>query len=144
MVLPEPLASRAGQRGVNLRAALAVLADGRPRTAKEIVQAGIAQRLLPHGASAQVLYVSLTQYLARAKESGRLQLIVQDADRRFRANHPVDDWPEPDEPARPPQSTRARTPRSRFRRGVPSTTSTHTKSGFAGSLTATILRRSSA
>src|ERR1700682_3552146 len=98
MVLPEPLASRAGQRGVNLRAALAVLADGRPRTAKEIVQAGIAQRLLPHGASAQVLYVSLTQYLARAKESGRLQLIVQDADRRFRANHPTDDWPEPDQP----------------------------------------------
>jgi hypothetical protein len=97
MVLPEPLA-KAGQRGVNLRAALAVLADGRPRTAKEIVEAGVAQRLLPHGASAQVLYVSLTQYLARVNESGRAQLIVQDPDRRFRANHPIDDWPEPDEP----------------------------------------------
>ena len=44
MVLPEPLA-KAGQRGVNLRAALAVLADGRPRTAKEIVEAGIARHL---------------------------------------------------------------------------------------------------
>ena len=97
MVLPEPLA-KAGQRGVNLRAALAVLADGRPRTAKEIVEAGVAQRLLSHGASAQVLYVSLTQYLARVNESGRAQLIVQDADRRFRANHPTDDWPEPDQP----------------------------------------------
>ncbi len=97
MVLPEPLA-KAGQRGVNLRAALAVLADGRPRTAKEIVEAGVAQRLLPHGASAQVLYVSLTQYLARVNESGRALLIVQDPDRRFRANHPIDDWPEPDEP----------------------------------------------
>jgi hypothetical protein len=97
MVLPEPLA-RAGQRGVNLRAALAVLADGKPRTAKEIVEAAIAQHLLPHTASGQVLYVSLTQYLARVKESGRLQLIVQDPDRRFRANHPIDDWPEPDEP----------------------------------------------
>jgi Restriction endonuclease len=96
MVLPEPLA-RAGQRGVNLRAALAVLADGKPRTAKEIVAAGIAGHLLPHGASSQVLYVSLTQYLARAKESGRLQLIVQDSDRRFRTNHPIDDWPEPAE-----------------------------------------------
>jgi restriction endonuclease len=99
MVLPEPLASAtAGRRGVNLRAALAVLSDGRPRTAKEIVAAGIAQRLLPRGASAQVFYVSLTQYLARVKESGRLQLIVQDADRRFRANHAIDDWPEPDQP----------------------------------------------
>ena len=97
MVLPEPLA-RAGQRGVNLRAALAILADGKPRTAKEIVEAAVARHLLPHTASGQVLYVSLTQYLARVKESGRLHLIVQDPDRRFRANHPLDDWPEPDEP----------------------------------------------
>ena len=97
MVLPEPLA-RAGQRGVNLRAALAVLADGKPRTAKQIVEAATARGLLPHHATAQVLYVSLTQYLARANLSGRLQLIVQEPDRRFRANHPVDDWPEPDEP----------------------------------------------
>jgi hypothetical protein len=97
MVLPEPLA-KAGQRGVNLRAALAILADGKPRTAKEIVEAAIARHVLPHGASSQVLYVSLTQYLARAKESARLQLIVQDPDRRFRANHPLDDWPEPTDP----------------------------------------------
>jgi restriction endonuclease len=97
MVLPEPLA-KAGQRGVNLRAALAVLADGKPRTAKQIVEAAIARHLLPHGASGQVLYVSLVQYLARAKDSARLQLIVQDPDRRFRANHPIDDWPEPAEP----------------------------------------------
>ncbi|MEA2721643.1 MAG: hypothetical protein QOJ39_3507, partial [Candidatus Eremiobacteraeota bacterium] len=81
MVLPEPLA-KAGQRGVNLRAALAVLADGKPRTAKEIVEGAVARRLLPHSASGQVLYVSLTQYLARVRESGRLQLIVQDPDRR--------------------------------------------------------------
>src|SRR3982075_239440 len=97
MVLPEPLA-KAGQRGVNLRAALAILADGKPRTAKQIVEAGTARHLLPRGASGQVLYVSLVQYLARAKDSGRLQLIVQDPDRRFRANHPIDDWPEPREP----------------------------------------------
>jgi hypothetical protein len=97
MVLPEPLA-KAGQRGVNLRAALAILADGKPRTAKQIVEAAIARHLLPHGASGQVVYVSLVQYLARAKDSGRLLLIVQDPDRRFRANHPIDDWPEPDDP----------------------------------------------
>src|ERR1700686_740107 len=97
MVLPEPLA-KAGQRGVNLRAALAVLADGKPRTAKQIVETGVARHLLPHGASEQVLYVSLVQYLARAKDSARPQLILQDPDRRFRANHPIDDWPEPDEP----------------------------------------------
>jgi hypothetical protein len=94
MVLPEPLA-HGSMRGVNLRATLAVLADGKPRTAADIVEAAVARKLLPSGASGRVVYVSLLQYLARAKQSGRLQLIVQDPDRRFRANHPVDDWPEP-------------------------------------------------
>src|SRR5947209_5795191 len=97
MVLPEPFA-RAGQRGVNLRATLAVLADGKPRTAHEIVEAAIARHLLPHSSTGRVLYVSLLQYLARAKGWGGVQLIVQDPERRFRANHPVDAWPEPDEP----------------------------------------------
>jgi Restriction endonuclease len=94
MLLPEPLA-KSGPRGANLRATLAVLADGKPRTAKEIVAQGIARGLLPRDAQSRVLYVSLLQYLARAKGSGRLQLILQDPDRRFRSNHPVDDWPEP-------------------------------------------------
>jgi hypothetical protein len=97
IALPEPLA-KGNRRGVNLRAALAVLGDGKPRTARQIVDAAIEQHLLPHGTSAQVVYVSLTQYLDRAAHAGRRQLIVQDADRRFRVNHPIDDWPDPTDP----------------------------------------------
>lgn len=111
MLLPEPLGNATPHdeggrtaRGVNLRAALAILADGKPRTAKELTEAAIAANLLPHTATASVVYVSLIQYLARANGTGRRALIVQDADRRFRSNHPVDDWPDPAEPlaVRPP------------------------------------------
>lgn len=90
-------------RGANIRAAVAILADGKPRSADELLAAAVAQGLLAANVTRKHLYIALTQYIARTKGVGRVPLIVQDPDRRFRANHPADDWPEPREPlaARP-------------------------------------------
>ena len=96
-------------RGANIRAAVAVLADGKPRTADELLAAALARKLLAPSVSRKHLYIALTQYIARTKGVGRVPLIVQDPDRRFRANHPPDDWPEPRAPLapRPPAANAA-------------------------------------
>lgn len=91
-------------RGVNIRAAVAILADGKPRGADELLAAAQAAHLLAPTVTRKHLYIALTQYIARTLGVGRVPLIVQNPDRRFRANHPADDWPEPAQPlaARPP------------------------------------------
>ena len=96
-------------RGANIRAAVAVLADGKPRDADELLAAAVARGLLAPGVSRKHLYIALTQYIARTKGVGRVPLIAQDPDRRFRANHPADDWPEPRRPLapRPPPAAAA-------------------------------------
>lgn len=93
-----------GLRGANIRAAVAILADGKPRGADELLAAAQAAHLLAPTVTRKHLYIALTQYIARTLGVGRVPLIVQNPDRRFRANHPADDWPEPAQPlaARPP------------------------------------------
>ncbi|MBC5800276.1 MAG: hypothetical protein GIX03_09890 [Candidatus Eremiobacteraeota bacterium] len=78
-----------------LDAALAILADGKPREAGEILAAGIARKLLPATLTRKAVYILLEQYIARTQGRGRTPRIVQDPDRRFRVNHFRDDWPAP-------------------------------------------------
>jgi hypothetical protein len=84
-----------GVRGHVITAAIAVLADGRPRTSEEILNAALARGLVPAGTTKKYIYVALIEYIARTKGHERKPFVVQDPDRRFRANHPTDPWPEP-------------------------------------------------
>jgi hypothetical protein len=84
-----------GVRGHVITAAIAVLADGLPRTAEEICAQALARELVPVGTSKKYVYTALIEYIARTKGHERKPAIVQDRDRRFRANHPPDPWPAP-------------------------------------------------
>ena len=82
-----------GVRGHVITAAIAVLADGLPRAAEEICAQALARGLVPAGTSKKYVYTALIEYIARTKGHERKPAIVQDRDRRFRANHPTDPWP---------------------------------------------------
>jgi len=84
-----------GVRGHVITAAVAVLADGLPRSSDEICREALARKLVPAGTSKRYVYTALIEYIARTKGHERKPLIVQDPDRRFRANHPADPWPAP-------------------------------------------------
>ncbi len=96
-----------GVRGHVITAAIAVLADGLPRTAAEICTQALAHGLVPPRTSKKYVYTALIEYIARTKGRERKPAIVQDSDRRFRANHPADPWP-----AAAADATPGRTPTS--------------------------------
>ncbi len=75
-------------------AALVVLADGRPRTYIEIYTEARKRKLVAN-VNEKTWYNSIQGYVQRRIAGGRDSLIVQDVDRRFRLNHPADDWPNP-------------------------------------------------
>lgn len=85
------------QRGHVIDTALVVLADGHPRTGDEIWTEARRRHLLPHTQKKDV-YIALVAYIERHSGQGRWCTIVQDVDRRFRLNHPLDDWPDPKHP----------------------------------------------
>ena len=76
-------------------AALIVLADGHPRTYSEIFSEAVKRKIVSSDANQKTWYNSLQGYIQRRFSEGRQALIVQDVDRRFRLNHPADDWPAP-------------------------------------------------
>lgn len=76
-----------------LRAALQVLQDGVPRDAQTILKEALARELVPAGTQAKYFYTSLLEYIVRTSGHGHRPLVVQDADRRFRLNEPLDPWP---------------------------------------------------
>lgn len=84
-----------GVRSHVITAAVAVLGDGVPRSSDEICREALARELVPARTSKRYVYTALIEYIARTKGHERKPLIVQDADRRFRANHPADPWPAP-------------------------------------------------
>jgi hypothetical protein len=85
----------AGVRGHVITAAIAVLADGLPRTADEICSAALERKLVPAATTKKYVYTALIEYIARTRGHDRKPAIVQDPDRRFRANHAADPWPAP-------------------------------------------------
>jgi hypothetical protein len=82
------------QPGHIIDVALLVLSDGHPRTGDEIWAEGRRRHFLATTAKKDV-YVALIAYIERHSGQGRWSVIVQDVDRRFRLNHPLDDWPDP-------------------------------------------------
>ena len=85
----------ASERANIIDVSLTVLADGNPRTSIQIFEEGLRRHMFPRTTSDKQVYVALVQYIERRVAAGRRPLIVQDIDRRFRINHPADDWPEP-------------------------------------------------
>jgi hypothetical protein len=70
-----------------------ILADGITRSADEIVDEAVKERLLAASYNPRYLYTALIEYIARANGNGRKPYIVQDENRNFRLNEPADDWP---------------------------------------------------
>ncbi len=80
-------------KGEVLEASFAILADGNARTANDILQEGWRRGVFERTQSQKNLYAALTHYVERMLVRGRKPVIVQDPDRRFRLNRPIDDWP---------------------------------------------------
>lgn len=76
-----------------LDAAVSVLADGKPRTADEILAEGRRLGIFDQSQTRKHIYTALSQYVERTLGRGRKPFIIEEADRRFRLNRPVDDWP---------------------------------------------------
>jgi hypothetical protein len=85
-----------------ITAALAILEDGKPRTADELLEEALARKLLTSTTLSKNLSGTLVDYIARWMYRGRKPQIVQGADRRFRINEPPDDWPDLVKIATPP------------------------------------------
>lgn len=90
-------------RAWTIDAAVSILADGKPRSAPEIFAEGVKRGLFdPHRQTRKTIYTNLALYIERALGSGIKPLILQDPDRRFRLNRPIDDWPTIDTTGLPP------------------------------------------
>jgi hypothetical protein len=81
------------QKGYLLSAVVQILADGKPKSASELLKEGQRRGTLPSSIVAQYVYVSLILYMRRFLSRARRSPIIQDPDHRFRLNHPLDDWP---------------------------------------------------
>lgn len=77
-------------------AAVAILADGKARTADEILAIGVKRGLFAGDMTRKRVYTALSQYVERAAGRGRKSRIVEDVQHRFRLNHTPDDWPDLD------------------------------------------------
>lgn len=77
-------------------AALTVLADGKARSADEILAEAKKRGLLDGGVTRKHVYTALSQYIIRAVGSGRRSELTEDVEDRFRINRAPDDWPELD------------------------------------------------
>ena len=93
-----------------LDAAVAILADGKPRSADEILAEGQRRGLFDAGQTRKHIYTALSQYVQRTLGRGRKPDIVEDAERRFRLNRPVDDWPDINTTGLPPLAISAALP----------------------------------
>lgn len=84
---PEP-------RGHIITATIEILGDGKPRDAKQLLEEALARKLVPPNTTYHYVYTALIEYIARQLGRGRKPPILQDAQRRFRINEPLDDWPD--------------------------------------------------
>ncbi|MGC1380468.1 MAG: hypothetical protein WA814_05540, partial [Candidatus Baltobacteraceae bacterium] len=105
-------------RGHVLHAALEILADGRPRSAQELLQEGVARGLLAPTTSYRYVYNALVEYVNRNVARERKPAIVQNPDRTFRINEPLDDWPDVALPSQVPLDDESRALVERLRETV--------------------------
>src|SRR5262249_44726992 len=64
-----------------------------PRDAKALLAEALARKLVPANTTYHYIYTALIEYIARQLGRGRKPPIVQDAQRRFQIDEPLDDWP---------------------------------------------------
>jgi hypothetical protein len=83
-------------------AALAVLADGKARSADEILAEAQKRGLLDASVTRKHVYTALSEYIIRAVGSGRRPELTEDVEDRFRINRAPDDWPDIDTTGLPP------------------------------------------
>jgi DNA primase len=81
-------------RGHVILAAMEILADGKARTADEILEEALRRHLLTADTKRKYVYTALTEYIARQIAHQRHAPFLQDERRRFRINEPADDWPD--------------------------------------------------
>ncbi len=93
--------------GAVIAGILRILGDGKPRTTEQLLHDGIARGLFPAQMTIVPIDQALRQYLDRQAHNIRRSAIVRDPDRRVRANHPRDDWPDPATPLRSPGPSHA-------------------------------------
>lgn len=96
-------------RGHVLNAALEILADGHSRSAEDLLKEGIARALLAPTTSYRYVYNALVEYINRNVAHERKAKIVQNPDRTFRINEPIDDWPDVALPPAPPPDDETKT-----------------------------------
>jgi hypothetical protein len=76
-----------------LDAALSILADGKSRTADEILAEGRKRGLFPASENRHNIFGVVSNYINRALFDGSTPLVVKELGGRFRLNRPADDWP---------------------------------------------------
>lgn len=81
-------------RGHVILAAIAILEDGKTRSADEILHEALERKAIPPRTTRKYVYTALIEYIARQIGRGHRPQIVQDARRNFRINEPPDDWPD--------------------------------------------------
>lgn len=86
-------------------AAIAILADGKARTADELLAVGRERGLFAADMTRKRVYTALSQYVERAAGRGRKPRIVEDPQHRFMLNHLPDDWPDLDSTGLPALTT---------------------------------------
>ncbi len=91
---PPVLVPATQPRGHVIRAAMKILSDGHSRDAQAILDAALARGLLTKNTSEKYVYIALTEFIARSIGHNRKPPIVQNPDRSFRMNEPLDDWPD--------------------------------------------------
>lgn len=87
-------------------AANVVLADGRARSADEVLAEAQKRGLLDSTFTRKHVYTALSEYIIRAVGSGRRPEFTEDVEDRFRINRPPDDWPDLDTTGLPPLSAK--------------------------------------
>ena len=98
-----PEAALEGRTTGPIAAAMHILADGVARSADQILDEAVKERLLAASYKPKYVYTALIEYISRAIGGGRKPYIVQDENRNFRINEPPDDWPNLNPPPpRPP------------------------------------------
>ncbi|HTD35535.1 MAG TPA: hypothetical protein VK665_17845 [Candidatus Elarobacter sp.] len=93
--------------GAVIAGILRILGDGKPRTTHDLLHDGIARGVFPARMGIVPIDQALRQYLERQSHNVRRSAILRDPDRRVRANHPRDEWPDPllRPPVPPPSPT---------------------------------------
>ncbi len=88
------IAHRSAPAGTFRGQIIALLADGKPRDAQTILDEGRKRGLFTTATTKQSVYENLLLYIQQEAAKGRKPAVVEDPiSRKFRANHPIDDWP---------------------------------------------------